>query len=73
MEFNRKMYNAIRKYDRQQMETYLKGVYSQGFRHGTESGNNADFKIKLVQVLNATKGIGPTLFDRILETSKKME
>ena len=69
---NRKTYKAIKKMDRQEMEAFLAEVYNQGFEDGVDAGNKADFKIQLVEVLNNTKGIGPKLFDRILETAKEM-
>ena len=40
--------------------------------NGAESANNADFKIKLVEVLKKTKGVGPKMFDRIMQTVKEM-
>lgn len=69
---NRKTYKAVKKMDRQEMEGFLATIYSEGFQDGIEAGNKADFKIQLVEVLNNTKGIGPKLFDRILETAKEM-
>ena len=56
--------------DRQQMEQYLKDTWRTGFNDGVESGNNADFRINLSEVLNKTKGIGPKLFDRIMQNAK---
>lgn len=70
---NRKIYKDIKKYDREQMEEYLRLVYKEGFRDGAESANNADFKIKLVQVLNKTKGIGPKTIDKVLQTLKEVK
>ena len=58
--------------DRQEMETFLAKIYHQGFQDGVEAGDNADFKIKLVEVLKNTKGIGPKLFDRVMGTVKEM-
>lgn len=69
---NRKTYKKVKKMDRQEMERFLATIYSEGFQDGIEAGDNADFKIQLVEVLNNTKGIGPKLFDRILETAKEM-
>lgn len=69
---NRKTYKAIKKMDRQEMEAFLAEVYNQGFQDGVEAGDNADFKIKLVEVLNNTKGIGPKLFERIMATVKEL-
>lgn len=69
---NRKTYKAVKKMDRQEMEVFLADIYKTGFEDGVDAGNKADFKIQLVEVLNNTKGIGPKLFDRILETAKEM-
>lgn len=54
------------------MEAFLADIYHQGYQDGVKDGNNADFKIKLVQVLENTKGIGPKTFDRIMGTVKEM-
>ena len=70
---NRKMYKDIKKYDRQQMENFLKNIYSEGFRDGAETGDKIDFRIRLSEVLNKTKGIGATLYDRIMENAKEVE
>lgn len=69
---NRKTYKAVKKMDRQEMEGFLATIYSEGFQDGIEAGDNADFKIKLSQVLNMTKGVGITLYDRIMENAKEM-
>ena len=69
---NRKTYKKIKKMDRQEMGAFLAKIYHQGYQDGAEDGNNADFKIQLVKVLENTKGIGPKLFDRVMETVKEM-
>lgn len=69
---NRKIYKKVKKMDRQEMEAFLADIYHQGFQDGVEAGDNADFKIKLVEVLKKTKGIGPKLFDRIMQTVKEL-
>lgn len=58
--------------DKQEMETFLSRIYHQGFQDGAEAGNNADFKIQLVKILESTKGVGPKTFDKIMETVKEM-
>lgn len=58
---------------RQEMENFLATIYSEGFKDGAESAEGADFKIKLVQVLEKTKGIGPRTIDKVLNTLKEME
>lgn len=70
---NRKMYKEIKKYDRQEMERFLANIYKQGFEDGAEAGDNADFKIKLVQVLQNTKGVGEKTIEKVLATVKEME
>ena len=58
--------------DREQIENFLAKIYSQGYEDGKEAAEMADFKIKLVQLLEKTKGVGPKTFDRIMETVKEM-
>ena len=55
------------------MEEYLNNIYHQGFQAGVEAGNNADFKIKLVQVLSQTKGVGDKTISKVLTTLKEMD
>lgn len=70
---NRKVYKDIKKYDRQEMERFLRTIYSEGFRDGTNVVNDTDFKIKLIGVLNKTKGIGEKTIAKIMATVKEME
>lgn len=70
---NRKDYKAIKKYDRNQMEMFLAKIYSRGFQDGAEAGEGADFKIKLVQVLQATKGVGEKTINNVLATLRAQE
>lgn len=71
---NRKTYKAIKRMDREKMESFIAiaNVYHEGFKDGSEAGKKADFKIQLSEVLNKTKGIGPKLYDKIMETAKEM-
>lgn len=68
---NRKTYKTIKKYDREEMNLFLAKVYQNGFKDGSEVGENTDFRIKLSEVLNKTKGIGPIMYDRIMEVAKE--
>ena len=70
---NRKQYKAVKKMDRQQMETFLAEIYHQGFQDGARTSKQADFKIKLVQVLQNTKGVGEKTIEKVLDTLKEME
>lgn len=70
---NRKTYKKVKKMDRQEMEVFLVSIYHKGFEDGTKASNDVDFKIKLVQVLENTKGIGPKTIQNVLNTLKEME
>ncbi len=79
--FNRNLYKKVKKMDRQEMENFFKFIeesgkrigYEQGFRDGADAGDKADFKIKLIQVLNNTKGVGDKTIRKVLNTLKEME
>lgn len=68
---SRKQYKEIKKMDRQQIENFLAKVYVQGYEDGTKDSEMADFKIKLVQLLEKTKGVGPKTTEKILQTLKE--
>lgn len=70
---NKETYKAVKRMNREEMKERFEEIYKLGFRDGAESGNSADFKIKLVQVLNKTKGIGPKTIDKVLQTLKEEE
>ena len=55
------------------METFLAEIYHQGFQDGARTSKQADFKIKLVQVLQNTKGVGEKTIEKVLDTLKEME
>ena len=55
------------------MEIFLTNIYKDGFQDGVNAGDNADFKIKLVQVLQNTKGVGEKTIEKVLDTLKEME
>ena len=69
----RKQYKAVKKMDREEMEAFLAKIYLQGYEDGTEDAEVTDFKIKLMQVLERTKGVGPKTTEKILQTVKEME
>ena len=51
----------------------IRKVYSQGFRDGVAAGAKADLKIKLVQAMKNTKGVGDKTIKKVLQTLKLME
>ena len=69
----KRLYKEIKKMDRQQIENFLAKVYVQGYEDGTEDAEVTDFKIKLMQVLERTKGVGAKTTEKILQTVKEME
>ena len=74
---NRKMFKAIKKYDRQEMEDFFRTIYEEGFKdgfqEGAKSGSRADTKIELVQFLEhlEIKGIGEKTKEKILQAYKE--
>ncbi len=59
------------------MEELLKNTYDEGFKkgfkEGTKSGQRVDFKIELVRLLQATKGVGDKTITKVMQTLKEME
>ncbi len=57
------------------MESFLRTIYEEGFkegfREGANSGQQADFKIELVQLLEDIPGIGPKTKEKILQAYKE--
>lgn len=70
---SRQVRRQIYKLTWEQIDELIKDNYEQGFKDGTEVAGNADLKIKLVQVLKNTKGVGDKTFNKILNTFKEME
>ncbi|MSU01897.1 hypothetical protein [Tissierella pigra] len=74
---NRKIYKSIKKYDRQEMEDFLRTIYEEGFKdgfqEGTKTGQQVDVQIELVQFLEHLdiKGIGEKTKEKILQSYKK--
>lgn len=54
------------------MEDFLVSIYHKGFENGAKASHNTDFKIKLVEVLKKSKGVGPKTFDNIMRTVKEL-
>lgn len=48
-------------------------LYMRGYRDGKKAVQDVDFKIKIVQVLKNTKGVGMKTIEKALETLKEME
>lgn len=70
---NRQQQRKTYKLTWQEIDKLIKDNYKKGFQDGVEVGNDADFKIRLVQVLSETKGVGKTILDRAIRINKEME
>lgn len=73
MKIDKALYKKIKNMSREEMKAMLDMQFSLGFNAGVESSDNADFKIKLVEVLNETKGVGEKTINNVLATLKEME
>ena len=71
MKLSRARYKAIKKLSRSEMEMFLGNLYKNSYRDGTEDSSDIDFRIKLIDVLENTPGVGATIFNRIMEKSKE--
>lgn len=69
---NRKVYKDIKKYDRQQMESFTRSIYETGFtdgyKEGAKTSQEIDLKTKIVQVMQRTKGVGDKTIAKVIET-----
>lgn len=62
----------VYKFTWQEIDKLKQDSYRKGFKDGSKAGQDADFKILLLQVLDRTKGVGRVLGDRVLKTYKEM-
>lgn len=63
-EITRDIYKGVKKYDRQQFTNFCTDIYKFGFEDGRESVPGIDIK-KVLEVIAATKGIGPKKLEEI--------
>ena len=56
-----------------QMNNFCSSIYHSGFEDGVDAGIKADLKFLLHEILQETKGIGPVLRSRIMETYKRIK
>lgn len=68
-----RVYKNIKKYTKVQMEIFIEETYKLGFEDGLKVNLDADFKIKLIQVLQNTKGVGDKTIEKVLETLKSLD
>lgn len=72
---NRATYKRIKKMDRQEMDAFLfhlvEDYYKEGMKAGNEISASVDIRVIISEILNKTKGVGPVMYDRIMEVAKK--
>ena len=73
MKLDKDLYKKVKKMNRKEMYEFLGILYSDAYQNGSEEGSNIDFKIKLHNILEKTKGIGPKLHEAIMNTVKGLE
>ena len=62
---NRKLYKNIKKYDREQMESYLVNLYMEGYEDGRNDVPGVDISVIKEIVMNV-KGVGEKRTDEIM-------
>lgn len=70
---DKKTFIKIKNYNISQMNNFCANIYHLGFKDGVDAGAKADLKILLYKILQETKGIGPVLRDRIMETYNQLK
>lgn len=70
--FTRAIYKKIKKFDQQDMKDFLDSVWLQGYNKGNDR-ENIEFLENiqnLDKVLKDTKGVGPKLYNAIMDNYK---
>ena len=78
---NRKQYDAIKKMDRSEVDTFIRDFYQKGYEKGCEEATAQDnqmahflkFNEALMKQLDATKGMGKSTIAKIKAVLDKME
>lgn len=69
---NRKTYKKLKKYDRQQMEEFIRRIYISGFNDGKVAiSNEIDMK-DIEKVIGSIKGIGTVMKQRIMDALDRL-
>ena len=67
---NRKLYKNIKKYDREQMESYLVNLYMEGYEDGRNDVPGVDISVIKEIVMNV-KGVGEKRAEEIVRKIKE--
>lgn len=65
-EITREVYKSVKKFDRQQFQSFCKDLYTFGFEDGRQSVPGIDIN-DIYSSLDGVKGIGPKVMERIRE------
>ncbi len=63
-EITREIYKSVKKFDRQQFQSFCRDLYGYGFEDGRASVPGIDLTA-IYEVIGATKGIGPKKLEEI--------
>ncbi|EET60327.1 hypothetical protein BRYFOR_07523 [Marvinbryantia formatexigens DSM 14469] len=63
-EITREIYKSVKKFDRQQFQSFCRDLYSYGFEDGRASVPGIDLTA-IYEAIGATKGIGPKKLEEI--------
>lgn len=66
----RKIYNDVKKYDRQQFDMFCTGIYKEGFRDGKEATPGITMD-QVREAVLSVKGIGEARMQKIIEALEK--
>ena len=64
----REKYKTVKKFDRQEMETFCQSIYMSGYEDGSKAGKASVPGIdvgKIFEIVSQTKGIGPKRLEEI--------
>ena len=68
---DKKLYKRIKKYNRDQMKTFLSNLYIDAYREGQRDSNNTDVYVEVGEIIKTTKGVGDVLYERIMNNIKE--
>ena len=70
LKLDRDTYKTIKKMNREEMNQFLRTLYHDSFKEGSNSAAKIDFRLELSELLQGTKGVGDVLYNRIMLNAK---
>lgn len=65
-EITREVYKSVKKFDRQQFQSFCRDLYTFGFEDGRQNVPGVDIN-DIYSALDGVKGVGPKVMERIRE------